>query len=241
MKKLVLIFIFVAHAAFSHTNSWDSITNNCEKLTNIWDSFTNSWEKLTYDSNSTAVRIMCMNCTIICQLPLGKVVKVGRSQIKCPCCNHIMWYVDEWMLLNFCHTQTRNMAVIAFNELNKVMAHGDLKKVEEWLSKFEMAMDRMVKVQIDKQRYLARKKKMYLARKKSCGSTVDVMRPLSYLDRCGMSMIPPPNSITKKSKPTVGSIQNPRWSNYKDSDWRKNGKFRPKQTLELNFYKKKKM
>lgn len=72
-----------------------------------------------------------------------------------------------------------------------------------------------------------------------CGSTV-YMTVLPSFHDCGMSMIPPPNSIMRKRMPAVGSIQNPRWSNYKDSDYRKSRKSRPKLTLELNFYKKKK-
>lgn len=60
----------------------------------------------------------------------------------------------------------------------------------------------------------------------------------SWSETHGFSCYGP--SAPKRKIPAVGSIQNPRWSNYKDNDYRKSRKSRPKLTLELNFYKKKK-
>ena len=65
---------------------------------------------------------------------------------------------------------------------------------------------------------------------------------LSSCHDSGMSMIPAPNKGNKNQKvkpPPAGTINNPRWSGYKESDYR-NGtgrKARPKMKLELNCQK----
>ena len=70
-----------------------------------------------------------------------------------------MWYVDEWMILNFSHTKYRNAAVIANNAFDKAMSCGNLKEAEEWLGRLRLVRNEMAKLMEEKDRYLARKKR----------------------------------------------------------------------------------
>lgn len=155
MKKLIVIALcLVANFSFGSTNRLDVLAKNLYDLTN-------GWYKLTYDPNSTATGLMCSKCGTVYRLPLGKVVKVGKSRIKCRNngCNHTMWYVDEWMMLNSYQTICRNMVSIAGRELHKALSRGDNKEAEYWVGKLELAVDEMAKLAIKKKRYLERKKR----------------------------------------------------------------------------------
>lgn len=159
MKKILAIALCVlVQVTFGNTNSLVELAKSLDDLTN-------GWYKLTYDPNSTATWVMCPKCAKLLRLPLWKVVKVGRSQLKCnniekgKRCNHTMWYVDEWMLLNFSHTKLRTAAIIANKAIYKAISRGDNSEAEEWLGRLETVRDELAKLAIKKKRYLDRKKR----------------------------------------------------------------------------------
>lgn len=156
MKKILVIALCVlVQATFGNTNSLVELAKSLDDLTN-------GWHKLNYDKNSTATRIMCPKCvTSYVLLSAGKAVKVGKSKMKCRTfgCNQTMWYVDEWMVLNLCQTSCREMVTIAGRELYKALSSGDNKKAEYWVGKLKMATSEMEKLAVEKEKYLARKKR----------------------------------------------------------------------------------